>query len=282
MKKIRLIGLVWLLGLIGNVQAQTVRDEFDFVMYLIGHTMRDDALTVVNRTVLTGDSIDFLRGYAFYSARLLDSAAASYSRVGESSPFYNEAMLFAALCNAHQGLYKQSEESLLKVSGDDPHALNLKHFEQAGIRLLERDMGGFDSCFSLVDTSDFRLAAEAANLLYVRNELASRKIKQPWVAGTLSALVPGLGKVYAGNLGEGVAAFLVTGSLMAVTAENWIKEGPTNWKTIAAGLLSAVFYVGNIYGSVATVKVNLRDFNQRNDVQILYDIHIPLRASYRH
>ena len=282
MKKIRLIGLVWLFGLIGNVQAQTVRDEYDFVMYLIGHTMRDDALTVLKRTTLTGDSIDFLKGYAFYSARQLDSAAANYGRVGDSSPFYNEAMLFAALCNAHQGLYRQSEESLLRVASDDPQVLNLKYFEQAGIRLLERDMGGFDSCFALVDTTDFRIAVEAANLLYVRNELMSRRIKQPWVAGTLSALVPGLGKVYAGNLGEGIAAFLVTGSLMAVTAENWIKEGPTNWKTIAAGLLSAVFYVGNIYGSVATVKVNLRDFNQRNDVQILYDIHIPLRASYRH
>lgn len=282
MKKIRLIGLVWLLVLMGNVQAQTVRDEYDFVMYLIGHTMKDDALTVLKRTTLTGDSIDFLKGYAFYSARQLDSAAANYGRVGDSSPFYNEAMLFAALCNAHQGLYKQSDESLRRVASDDPQVLNLKYFEQAGIRLLERDMGGFDSCFALVDTTDFRIAVEAANLLYVRNELMSRRIKQPWVAGTLSALVPGLGKVYAGNLGEGIAAFLVTGSLMAVTAENWIKEGPTNWKTIAAGLLSAVFYVGNIYGSVATVKVNLRDFNQRNDVQILYDIHIPLRASYRH
>ena len=112
--------------------------------------------------------------------------------------------------------------------------------------------------------------------------MAERGRRSPWVAGTLSALVPGLGKVYAGNLGEGIAAFLVTGSLIAVTAENWVKEGPTNWKTIAAGLLSTVFYVGNIYGSVATVKVNLRDYNNRNDVQILYDIHIPLRAAYRH
>ncbi len=260
----------------------TVGGEFDFVMYLVGRGMKEDAVTAVKHTTLIGDSIDFLKGYTFYSARLLDSAAANFSKVGEESPFFDEAMLFAALSNAHQGLYQRSEESLLRVSDGNAQVLNLRRFEQAGILLLERDMGGFDSCFALLDTTDFRLATEAADLLRVREEMAERGRRSPWVAGTLSALVPGLGKVYAGNLGEGIAAFLVTGSLIAVTAENWVKEGPTNWKTIAAGLLSTVFYVGNIYGSVATVKVNLRDYNNRNDVQILYDIHIPLRAAYRH
>ena len=282
MKKLRLIGLIWLIGLVGEVQAQTVGQEFDFVMYLVGRGMREDAVTAVKHTTLTGDSIDFLKGYTFYSARLLDSAALYLGRVGEGSPLFDEAMLFAALSNAHLGNYSLSEASLRRVSESDAQVLNLRRFEQAGVLLLERNMGGFDSCFSLLDTTDFRLSAEATNLLLVRQDIANHSRRSPWVAGTLSALVPGLGKVYAGNLGEGIAAFLVTGSLMAVTAENWIKEGPTNWKTIAAGLLSAVFYVGNIYGSVATVKVNLRDFNQRSDVQILYDIHIPLRASYRH
>lgn len=266
----------------GQTQAQTVGEEYDFVMYLVGRGMRDDALSAVKYTTLTGDSIDFLKGYTFYSARLLDSAAVNFGRVGEESPFFDEAMLFASLSNAHQGNYSLSKHFLGRVSDVDAQVLNLKRFELAGVNLLERNISRFDSCFALLDTTDFRLATEATNLLYVRNELASKHKKQPWVAGTLSALVPGLGKVYAGNIGEGIAAFLVTGSLMAVTAENWVKEGPTNWKTITAGLLSTVFYVGNIYGSVATVKVNFRDFNNRNDVQILYDIHIPLRASYRH
>lgn len=282
MKRLRLIGLVWLIGLIGNVQGQTVSEEYDFVMYLVGRGMKEDALTAVKYTTLTGDSIDFLKGYTFYSARLLDSAVASFGRVGEGSPFFDEAMLFASLSNAHLGNYGQSEQCLGRMVTNDTPTLNLKRFEQSGILLLKRNMGGFDSCFALVDTTDYRFATEAVNLLQVRQDISGYSRRQPWVAGTLSALVPGLGKVYAGNTGEGIAAFLVTGSLMAVTAENWIKEGPTNWKTIAAGLLSAVFYVGNIYGSVATVKVNLRDFNQRNDVQILYDIHIPLRAGYRH
>lgn len=282
MRKTGLIGLIWLIGLIADVQAQTVQEEFDFVMYLIGTGRKSEAVTAVKHTALLGDSIDFLKGYAYYSAKLLDSSAACFGRVGEGSPLFGEAMLFASLSSAHRGLYSQSDHYLSRVPDDDGRTHNLKRFEQAGVSLLRRDLAAFDGYFSLLDTSDYRFATEAADLLRVRDEIASRHAKQPWVAGTLSALVPGLGKVYAGNLGEGIASFLVTGSLAAVTAENWIKEGPTNWKTIAAGLLTTVFYVGNIYGSVATVKVNFSDFNQRNDVQILYDIHIPLRASYRH
>ncbi len=263
-------------------QAPTVAEEFDFVMYLVGSGMKDEAVVAVERTSLAGDSISFLRGYALYSARLLDSAAASFSRVGSASPLFNEAMFFASLSNAHLGHYHMSEQNLGRVAVADVSTKNLKTFELAGLRLLERDLVSFDSCFSLLDTTDYRLSSEAADLMRVRDALSSRSRRYPWVAGALSAVIPGLGKVYAGNVGEGVAAFLVTGSLIAVTAENWVKEGPANWKTIGAGLLSVVFYVGNIYGSVATVKVNLRDFNYRNDVQILYDIHIPLRVSYRH
>ena len=277
-----LLPIMLLLALPATAQRPTIGQEFDYVMYLVGHTMREDALTAVRRTTLTGDSIDFLRGYVYYSAKMLDSATASFDRVSEASPLFDEATLFAAVADAHLGHYEQATVRLAHVGANDASAANLARHELAGMRLLQRDFDAFDAVMPTVDTTDYRLATEAADMWRLRNEMAARRVCRPWVAGTLSALVPGLGKVYAGNVGEGIAAFLVTGSLAAVTAENWIKEGPANWKTITAGLLSTLFYVGNIYGSVATVKVSLADFNQRNDVQILYDIHIPLRAAYRH
>lgn len=281
MKRFPLL-IVLLLTLSASAQqSPTLAEEFDFVMYLVGNGMREESLTAVRRTAFDGDSVDFLRGYALYSAKLLDSAVVSFGKVDATSPLHDEAMFFAALSSAHLGRYGEASSLLARVVADDTPTLNVKRFASAGVGLLQRDIALFDSCFLWVDTSDYRLAVEAADLLRVRNEIVSRRVCRPWVAGTLSALVPGLGKVYAGNVGEGIAAFLVTGSLMAVTAENWVKAGPSNWKTIAAGLLSAVFYVGNIYGSVASVKVGLRDFNNRSDVQILYDIHIPLRAAYR-
>lgn len=282
MRRIGLIGLIVLIGLMGRVRSQNVSDEFNFVMYLVGNGMKEEAVTAVKSTLLTGDSIDFVKGYAYYSARLLDSAVVSFDRVGTKSLLFDEATFFSSLSNAHLGHYDRSADRLSSLAPVDTATANLLRYELAGVRLLQRDLGAFESLMHQTDTGDYRLAAEARDLWRVHDEIAARGKRSPWVAGALSAVVPGLGKVYAGNLGEGIASFLLTGSLMAITAENWIKESPTNWKTIVAGLLSAVFYVGNIYGSVASVKINLNDFNHRNNVQILYDIHIPLRASYRH
>ena len=68
---------------------------------------------------------------------------------------------------------------------------------------------------------------------------------------------------------------------MAATAENAYKEGWTNWKTLLFGSLSAVFHIGNIYGSAVSVRVGQQTRNNQTNVQILYHIHIPLRNSYR-
>ena len=91
----------------------------------------------------------------------------------------------------------------------------------------------------------------------------------------------GLGKVYAGELSEGVAAFLTVGSLAAITAENWAKYGVKDWKTILFGTLGAVFYIGNIYGSYVSGSIHNNDLRNAQDTAILYHIHIPLRSVFQ-
>ncbi|MCR5423865.1 MAG: hypothetical protein K6E93_03770 [Bacteroidales bacterium] len=260
--------------------AQGVHDDFDFVFYLLGNGMKEDALTLLSRQADDGDSVSFLKGYTLYNNRQLSDAATSFGQVAPRSALYDESCFFGALCCAHLSRYDESLTRLQRVSANDD-LLNVKYFEMAGVALLQRDYGAFDAAFLRLDTLDYRLSTEAADLLYLRNELGNHRRKSYALAGGLSAVVPGLGQTYAGNLGAGAAAFLVTGSMMAVTAENIVKEGWTNWKTILFGSLSAVFYVGNIYGAVAMVKVNYETYNNQKDVQILYDIHIPLRSTFR-
>lgn len=278
------LSLCILLSLSPLLHAQRHVDDsenFAFVFYLVGQGLKDDAVTLARHWPSDSDSACFAKGYAYYSARLLDSAAATFGRVGERSALRTEALFFAALSQAHLQRFDSSAATLSLIVATDGSTLSLKRFEQAGVSLLRRDLPAFDRAFGLVDTSDYRLASEAQSLHALRQSIAGHKNKSPLLAGALSAVLPGLGKVYAGSYGEGAAAFLLTGSLIAVTAENWLREGPANWKTIVSGLLSAVFYAGNIYGSAISVKVANDDFNQQHDVQILYDIHIPLRNSYR-
>jgi hypothetical protein len=96
-----------------------------------------------------------------------------------------------------------------------------------------------------------------------------------------SALVPGAGKVYAGRVGEGVAAFLTVGSLGAVTAENWSKHGMKDWRTIVSGALCATFYLGNIYGSYMSVSIERDERLAAENTLVLYHLHLPLRSIFR-
>jgi TM2 domain-containing membrane protein YozV len=101
------------------------------------------------------------------------------------------------------------------------------------------------------------------------------------VAGVASALVPGLGKIYAGNLGEGVASFLLVGAFAALTADSWAKAGtPNNWRTITYGTIGSLLYISNIFGSIASVKVYYQNFEEINREAVMYSIHIPLRELF--
>lgn len=277
----RIFFLLLLLPAVAWAQTPSATADFDFALYLLGSGLKDEATVLLRQRNDDGDSLSFIKGYIHYSNQHLDSAVYHLSQVDSTSHLFTEARFYAALSAAHNGRYALASELLQPLGSDpDPAVHNLYHFEQAGIGLLQRDIGCFDSCYALLALDDYRIATEADALATLRNGLP-RHGKSPWVAAGLSTVIPGLGKVYAGQIGEGASSFLIVGSLMAATAENACKEGWTNWKTLLFGSLSAVFHIGNIYGSAVSVRVGQQTRNNQTNVQILYHIHIPLRNSYR-
>lgn len=276
----RLLSILVILPFFAAAQSPKISDDFHFALYLLGSGLKEDAATLMSHRAADCDSSRFIKGYVHYNLRQLDSATYWLEQVGSTSPLYTEARFWAALSATHQGHYPLAD-SLLKPlqRNTDPAVQNLLHFEQAGIALLRRDLTCFDSCNNLIHIDDYRISTEAKALQELRATL-HRQQKSPWLAAGMSAIVPGLGKLYAGQLGEGIASFLIVGSFMATTAENAYKEGWGNWKTILFGGLSTIFYLGNIYGSAVSVKVGMENRNNQTDVQILYHIHIPLRNSY--
>jgi len=85
--------------------------------------------------------------------------------------------------------------------------------------------------------------------------------KSPALAGILSAIIPGSGKMYAGEWGDGITALVVT-SLFAFLAYDNFHADHTTRAWIFTGL-GAFFYAGNIYGSVASAQI----FNARIDFE---------------
>jgi TM2 domain-containing membrane protein YozV len=85
--------------------------------------------------------------------------------------------------------------------------------------------------------------------------------KSPAIAGVISAIIPGSGKMYVGEWGDGITALLVT-SLFAFLAYDNFRADHTTRAWIFSGL-GAFFYAGNIYGSIASAQI----FNARIDFE---------------
>jgi TM2 domain-containing membrane protein YozV len=89
--------------------------------------------------------------------------------------------------------------------------------------------------------------------------------KSPFVAGVLSGLIPGLGKIYTGFYEDGIAAFIVTGLLGYATYANIKNDHPA--RAYLSGAFTLFFYSGTVYGSYISaekynwaqlVNINLR------------------------
>jgi hypothetical protein len=86
---------------------------------------------------------------------------------------------------------------------------------------------------------------------YLRKKFPSHK--SPATAAILSTFLPGAGKIYSGEIGDGITA-LVTTALSAYLAYTNFKAGHQFRGWLFSGL-TAFFYGGNIYGSAASAQI---------------------------
>jgi hypothetical protein len=86
------------------------------------------------------------------------------------------------------------------------------------------------------------------------DQLAERRaqlpVQRPWLAGLLSALLPGAGQVYNGRWLDASLAFVLTGATVAGTVALLARPQPEWGFGIPLGLLALVFYSGSIVNAV--------------------------------
>lgn len=269
------------LALLASVSARAQKwasEDYDFALYLIDNELKQDALTLLEGDYHPSDTLCFLKGWTLYKLKELDKAFGWLASVPEGSPFYEKALFYSTAVSAHLGDYESPVAPLEAYEG--PYA-ELKGVQLAGLALLRDDPAAFKRAAESFGYSDFAIADAENKLGEIYKYRFETKAKSPLLAATASAFVPGLGKIYAGNIGEGIASFLVVGALGAITAEHWIKDGPGNWKTIVPGVVCAGFYIGNIYGSYMSVSICNNKIRDAQNTTILYNIHIPLRSVFK-
>jgi hypothetical protein len=259
--------------------------ELRFAQYLQDKDAGPEAIRVLGRidTVPLSreqkDSLYFMLGWAAYTAKRLDTSINSLLKVSPAFPLYNKARFFSAYCEAFQG--RRDTAALLlghhPVPRTDTTLNELRNLQLAGIALLQRNYPAYKEREQQFTYSSYVDGKEEQRMKAYYDKMRGFRRRSPVLAGLYSALVPGLGKFYAGKKKQGIAAFLPVISLAALTYEAYRKDGVRSARFIGFGTLFSVFYIGNIWGSTLAVKIRRNEFYKEYDNKILFDMHIPLR-----
>ena len=149
------------------------------------------------------------------------------------------------------------EKSILLMSGN-----YLMQFQYSKVYSLleEYSLSGIKSIDMMKS-----LAIKGENISY----------KNPIIAGFLSALVPGLGKVYVKRHWDGFISFITIGLSAWQAYSGFRKDGNRSFRGWLFSSLTAFFYAGNIYGSASSAKIYNETLNNsfRNDVSITIKIN---------
>lgn len=268
-----------------NVLAQSSSD-LQFIQYLIDKGEYEDAIRVSNQTMeaplSTGkDSLNFFKGWSFYSVKSLDSASLFMGKVSLFSSLFSKSTFFSAYCNTFQGRYTLAKQQLMDAPVTDSLLSGLKIVELAGISLLERDYRNFEKYASSFRQTHFSYAEAEENLKKYDRHIRAHRYKSPLKAGLMSAILPGLGKIYADRKAQGFSAMFVTLTMGGLAVENVFRSGWKSPQSILFSGLFSVFYIGNIYGSVFAVKYVNNAYDQNINGHLLLDLQLPLRNFFR-
>ena len=213
----------------------------------------------------------------YYNAKKFEKAKQAFLQVSDSVFFFYKARYLAGLIDIENNNFDAAIENYANISESNNTDLNeMKDYEIAGLYLLKKNYLKFDSLTSNYNFKNTFLNSELDNLKKYANVDRNIKRKSMFVAGCLSAVVPGLGKVYAGNNGQALATFLTCGLFGTVAAENIIKQGINNPQAIFFTSMFGLFYIGNIWGSALSVQLVKTEKQFENKHNILVGLKLPI------
>jgi len=288
MKNTFLYVIGFILAVNGQAQVNQINqvffNDFNFITHLAKNKLFTEAekekellFSKPGLDPLYKDSVNFFLGMEYYGDHQLSEARQLFMQVSDQVFFYYKARYLAGIIDAENN---QTDAAISNYSSMDessnPDLNELKQFELSGLYLLKKDYRRFDSVSILYNFKNPILSEEFLNLK--NYSLVDKKIKRksPLLAGSLSAIIPGLGKVYAGNNGQALASFLTCGLMGAVATENYLHFGFKHPQTIFFTGIFGLFYIGNIWGSALSVQVVKIEKQLENKHNILVGLKVPV------
>ncbi|MDW3192045.1 MAG: TM2 domain-containing protein [Cytophagales bacterium] len=272
-----------LLGFVAFSQTN-FQEDFRFLKHLEGLEEWQEGLLLLTQlepqAISSGraDTLNFFKGKFTYKSKQPEASVEAFRLVNESNlEYYRYARFFGAFQSAYTGNVSSATDFLNAYQPEDSLSIRIKNLQLAGLNLMNRDYTSYldrQSQFTL----NYELEPYEQGMMERYNDLQAYKKKSPFVAGLMSAIVPGAGRFYMGKPGQGIAAFFVTGVFGLQAWEGYRKDGPDSARFIIFGSLFTISHVANIWGSALGVRIRREEFNDQMNASILLDMHIPLRV----
>lgn len=277
----RYIGIV-IFSLMVHLGFAQNKSELPFIEHLINKGYYNEVLHLIDSDSLKygqerQDSLNYFKGWAYYSLKNLEQSTRSLLNVGKASSFYMKSRFFAGYNQVFLENYAEARKIIGEINLQDETTLSLVNFELSGIDMLQGNWSAAKEHLNRVNPTIATINQQVANLGQICKEQETHRSKSPLLAGVMSGIIPGSGKIYAGKTGEGIAAMIATTGFGLIAWENYRKLGIGNMKTIFFGSIFAANYVSNIYGSVVSVRIIKNEYRDAIHNQILFQLHIPLR-----
>ena len=222
-------------------------------------------------------------GFAHHYLKKLDSAVYYFNQVTVGFSRYDEARFYQSLDLAKLTQYPTATQALsqLSVAQLTPLKAELYHFQLAGLALLRKDYDRFTQKSQLFSYQYPQFASQQRKLLVLHQKLKKIPKRSAFVAGLFSAIIPGTGKMYAGKPKQGLNVLLQNLFMGAQAVEALLIDGVRSPRFIIFGGLFSIFYIGNIWGSALSVKLQQREAYETIHQEILFNLDVPLRLVFR-
>ena len=140
--------------------------------------------------------------------------------------------------------------------------------------LMQKRWEGTIQHFDQLDLSGLPETVGHHVLIYKRYAEDGRDLpsKNPLLAGSLSTVLPGSGRVYVGRSNDALLTVFLLGVLGWAAYDGFSENGVSSRKGWTLGTLGGIFYLGNIYGSVVAAQT----YNRRTEAAFLATIPLEI------
>ena len=192
------------------------------------------------------DTVRFKIGLSYSMMQKYFNAQNSFAKIQSNSPLYRMSKLefYKASFQNDESNFRNEFDSSQIITMNKNALLKLYNYSflYNGNNIPLKDK------FLSIYTDD-----EKNDLKNFYNFKIDPPTKSPVLASILSAIIPGLGKIYSDQIGDGITSFVATGLLAFLAYDNFHANHKfRGWLFTGLG---GLFYAGNIYGSAAAAQI---------------------------